>query len=42
MTIGPEGGPGLVENIGRFVEIRKKQSDGSWQIAVDTFNSDKP
>jgi len=42
MTIEPEGAPGLVDDAGKYVEIRKKQSDGSWGIAVDIFNSDKP
>lgn len=27
---------------GKYVEIRRKQADGSWLIAVDIFNSDVP
>jgi ketosteroid isomerase-like protein len=42
MTIEPEGAPGPIEDVGKFLDIRKRQSDGSWKIAVDTFNSDKP
>ena len=42
MTLHPEGAPGPIEDTGKFVEIRKRQPDGSWLIAVDTFNSDKP
>jgi uncharacterized protein (TIGR02246 family) len=40
MTMHPEGTP--IENVGKFLEIRKRQPDGSWLLAVDTFNSDKP
>lgn len=41
MTLQPEGAPGPVEDVGKFLEIRKKQADGSWLLAVDIFNSDK-
>jgi ketosteroid isomerase-like protein len=27
---------------GKYVEIWKKQPDGSWKCAVDMFNSDLP
>jgi len=27
---------------GKFVEVWKKQTDGSWKCAVDIWNSDKP
>ena len=36
----PRGKP--VTDHGKYVEIWKKQSDGSWKCAVDTFNSDLP
>ena len=36
----PKGNP-LMDH-GKYVEIWKKQSDGSWKCAVDTFNSDLP
>ena len=42
MTIVPPGAPGPVNDSGNYVEIRRKQSDGSWLIAVDIFNSDLP
>jgi ketosteroid isomerase-like protein len=42
MTLHPEGAPGPIEDTGKFIEIRKRQPDGSWLLAVDTFNSDKP
>jgi ketosteroid isomerase-like protein len=40
LTIQPEGAE-PVEDVGKFLEICKKQTDGSWLLAVDTFNSDK-
>jgi uncharacterized protein (TIGR02246 family) len=27
---------------GKFVEILRRQEDGSWKVAVSIFNSDKP
>jgi ketosteroid isomerase-like protein len=41
MTLHPEGAPGPVEDAGKYIEIRKRQADGSWPIAADIFNSDK-
>ncbi len=40
MVLTPAGAPGPVEDRGKFVEIRRKQSDDSWLMAVDIFNSD--
>ena len=42
MTIHPEGAPGPIEDVGKYLEIRKRQPDGSWLLAADIFNSDKP
>jgi ketosteroid isomerase-like protein len=42
MTIAPPGASGPVNDTGKYVEIRRKQPDGSWLIAVDIFNSDLP
>ena len=42
MTLHPEGATEPVEEVMKTVEIRKKQVDGSWLMAVDIFNSDKP
>jgi len=42
MTLQPEGAPAPVEDKGKYLEIRRRQADGSWPIAVDTFNSDNP
>jgi uncharacterized protein (TIGR02246 family) len=40
MTLAIEGAPAPVQDRGKFVEIRRKQSDGRWLIAVDIFNTD--
>ena len=42
MTLVPPGAPGPVNDVGKYIEIRRKQADGSWLIAVDIFNSDLP
>ncbi len=42
MTIAPEGAPEPIQDVGKFIEVRQKQDDGSWQIAEDIFNSDLP
>jgi len=39
MTMTPEGSE-PVNDSGKFVEIRRKQADGSWLITRDIFNSD--
>ena len=41
MTLEPEGAP-AVSMAGKYVEILKKQADGTWRFAVDIFNSDAP
>jgi ketosteroid isomerase-like protein len=42
MTLEPEGAAAPVQDRGKYVEIRRKQADGAWLIAVDIFNSDLP
>jgi ketosteroid isomerase-like protein len=42
MTLHPDGAPGPVDDVGKYIEIRKKQPDGSWLMAADIFNSDTP
>jgi uncharacterized protein (TIGR02246 family) len=37
---GPKGKP--VTDRGKYLTVWKKQADGSWKVAVDTFNSDLP
>jgi uncharacterized protein (TIGR02246 family) len=39
-TLHPDGGPEPVESVGKFLEIRKRQDDGSWPFVNDIFNSD--
>lgn len=41
MIFQPEGAPGPIEEIGKYLEIRKRQPDGSWLLIVDITNSDK-
>jgi len=36
----PNGG--RIEDRGKYVEVWKKQPDGSWKCAIDMFNSDLP
>ena len=40
MTLHPDGAPEPVEDAGKYLEIRRKQSDGSWLYVADMFNSD--
>ena len=42
MTMLPPGAPAPVKDVGKYVEIRRRQADGKWLIAVDIFNSDLP
>ena len=41
MTMTPEGSA-PVNDSGKYIEIWKKQADGSWRVARDIFNSDLP
>ena len=41
MTVQPDDGSGPVDDVGKFLEIRKRQPDGSFSFAVDMFNSDR-
>jgi len=40
MVLTPEGAPGPVEDRGKYIEVRRKQPDGSWLMTADIFNSD--
>jgi ketosteroid isomerase-like protein len=42
MTFVPPGAPGPIIDVGKYVEIRRRQADGSWLIVADIFNSDQP
>ena len=41
MTLSPPGGAAITDT-GKYLEIRRKQSDGSWKLVRDMFNSDVP
>jgi len=41
ITLQPDNAPGPVEDIGKFLIICRKQPDGSWLFAAETYNSDK-
>jgi uncharacterized protein (TIGR02246 family) len=41
MTLTPAGGP-PIQDRGKYVEILRKQADGSWKILRDIYNSDLP
>ncbi|NIM47978.1 MAG: hypothetical protein GTO22_01735 [Gemmatimonadales bacterium] len=41
LTIAVEGAEPTTDT-GKYIEIRRKQPDGSWPIAIDMFNSDLP
>ena len=42
MMIQPEGAPEPIHDTGKYIEIKRKQEDGSWLLAIDIFNSDMP
>jgi ketosteroid isomerase-like protein len=42
MTIAPPGAPAPMKDAGKYIEVRRRQKDGSWKIAADIFNSDLP
>ena len=42
MTLHPDGAPSPVDDVGKYLEVRKRQPDGSWLLAADIFNSDRP
>jgi ketosteroid isomerase-like protein len=39
ITLHPDGAPAPVQESAKFVEIHKRQPDGSWSIILDIFNS---
>ncbi|MBI1741556.1 SgcJ/EcaC family oxidoreductase [Candidatus Acetothermia bacterium] len=41
LKIQPKSGSAMTD-MGKYVTIWKRQTDGSWKIAVDTWNSDAP
>ncbi len=41
MVVEPEGAPEPVEMVGKYIEVRARQEDGSWPISRDIFNGDE-
>lgn len=41
-AVQPEGVPEPIRDTGKYLEIRRKQEDGSWLITIDIWNSDMP
>lgn len=42
MKIAVPGAPAPVDEKGKYLEIWRKQADGSWKLEKDMFNSDLP
>ncbi len=42
ITLTPRAGGESVDDIGKYITIYQRQSDGSWKIARDIWNSDLP
>jgi ketosteroid isomerase-like protein len=42
ITVTPPGAAEPVGDKGKYVEVWKKQRDGSWQVILDVYNSDLP
>jgi len=42
MTASPAAGGEQIEDAGIFIEIWQRQSDGSWKMVWDIWNSDNP
>ena len=40
MTLESDEGP--VEQVGKYLEIRRREADGVWRLHVDIFNIDQP
>ena len=41
MTMTPSGGTAIADS-GKYLEVWRKQKDGSWKVARDMYNSDVP
>jgi hypothetical protein len=42
MELNPPGAANPIRDRGKYIEIRRRQEDGSWLISRDIFNSNQP
>jgi uncharacterized protein (TIGR02246 family) len=42
MKVQPKAGGSAVADVGKYLSVWQKQSDGSWKMIRDIYNSDKP
>jgi len=42
LKLTPVAGGAVTEYVGKGMHIYRRQGDGSWKIAEDIWNSDKP
>jgi ketosteroid isomerase-like protein len=42
ITIAPRAGGEAMDDIGKYITVYQRQADGSWKIARDIWNSDRP
>lgn len=42
LDMTPPGGAAAIHDKGKWVEVLRKQADGSWKVSHDIFNSDMP
>ena len=42
LSLKPKAGGPIIEDVGKFLTVLTRQSDGSWKYSRDIWNSDKP
>ncbi len=42
LTVMPEGATEPLKDTGKYVDVRRKQPDGTWLVVIDIWNSDLP
>jgi ketosteroid isomerase-like protein len=40
--LSPKSGDGTLKDVGKYITLYQRQSDGSWKIARDIWNSNLP